>query len=112
MAIKGVEIGVEYRFAKTVGETDVTLFAGLTGDFSDTHINDQYMKERSNLGCRIAHRNRYVDWDRDTRERRCCQGSRQRGRPLPLARGRSGCEGARMGRAAERSLNQDVEDPS
>jgi acyl dehydratase len=50
-----VEIGQHYTFAKTVGETDVVLFAGITGDFSDTHINDQYMKERSNLGGRIAH---------------------------------------------------------
>jgi 3-hydroxybutyryl-CoA dehydratase len=50
-----VEVGQHYTFAKTVGETDVTLFAGITGDFSDTHINDQYMRERSNLGGRIAH---------------------------------------------------------
>ena len=50
-----VNVGDSYRFAKTVGEVDVTLFAGLTGDFSDTHINDQYMKEKSNLGARIAH---------------------------------------------------------
>ena len=55
MAIKGVEIGDEYRFAKTVGEVDVTLFAGLTGDFSDTHINEQYMQEKSAIGRRIAH---------------------------------------------------------
>jgi 3-hydroxybutyryl-CoA dehydratase len=50
-----VEVGQHYTFAKTVGETDVVLFAGITGDFSDTHINDQYMKERSNIGSRIAH---------------------------------------------------------
>ena len=50
-----VEAGQHYTFAKTVGETDVTLFAGITGDFSDTHVNDQYMKERTNLGGRIAH---------------------------------------------------------
>jgi acyl dehydratase len=31
------------------------MFAGITGDFSETHVNDQYMKERSNLGGRIAH---------------------------------------------------------
>ena len=31
------------------------MFAGITGDFSDTHVNDQYMKERTNLGGRIAH---------------------------------------------------------
>jgi acyl dehydratase len=50
-----VEVGQRYSFAKTVGETDVTLFAGITGDFSDTHINEQYMKEKSNIGRRIAH---------------------------------------------------------
>ena len=53
--LDSVNVGDTYRFAKTVGETDVVLFAGITGDFSDTHINDQYMKERSNLGGRIAH---------------------------------------------------------
>ena len=50
-----VKVGDAYKFSKTVGEFDVSMFAGLTGDFSDTHINDQYMKERSNLGGRIAH---------------------------------------------------------
>jgi 3-hydroxybutyryl-CoA dehydratase len=50
-----VEVGQHYVFAKTVGETDVVLFAGITGDFSDTHVNDQYMKEKSSLGRRIAH---------------------------------------------------------
>jgi acyl dehydratase len=53
--LDSVAVGQQYSFAKTVGETDVTLFAGLTGDFSDTHINHQYMRERSNLGGRIAH---------------------------------------------------------
>jgi 3-hydroxybutyryl-CoA dehydratase len=55
VAIKGVEIGQVFKFSKTVGETDVTLFAGLTGDFSDTHINEQYMQEKSSIGTRIAH---------------------------------------------------------
>ena len=50
-----VEIGQHYKFAKTVGETDVVLFAGITGDFSDTHINDQYVREKSNMSGRIAH---------------------------------------------------------
>jgi acyl dehydratase len=53
--LDSVEVGQQYKFAKTVGETDVVLFAGITGDFSDTHVNDQYMKTRSNLGGRIAH---------------------------------------------------------
>ncbi|WP_296185709.1 MaoC family dehydratase [Pseudomonas sp. UBA1879] len=55
MGITGVEIGQTFKFAKTVGEVDVTLFAGLTGDFSDTHINEQYMQETSSVGTRIAH---------------------------------------------------------
>lgn len=50
-----VEIGQVFKFAKTVGETDIVLFAGITGDFSDTHVNDQYMKEKSSIGKRIAH---------------------------------------------------------
>ena len=50
-----VEVGQTYTFAKTVGETDVVLFAGITGDFSANHINDQYMREKSTLGGRIAH---------------------------------------------------------
>lgn len=50
-----VEIGQVFKFAKTVGETDIVLFAGITGDFSDTHVNDQYMKEKSTIGKRIAH---------------------------------------------------------
>lgn len=50
-----VKIGETFKFSKTVGETDIVLFAGITGDFSDTHINDQYMKQKSNLGGRIAH---------------------------------------------------------
>ncbi|WP_265502659.1 MaoC family dehydratase [Paracoccus beibuensis] len=50
-----VKVGEVFTFAKTVGEVDVTLFAGLTGDFSDTHINEQYMREKSSLGSRIAH---------------------------------------------------------
>lgn len=50
-----VKVGEVFKFSKTVGEVDVTLFAGLTGDFSDTHINEQYMQEKSSLGARIAH---------------------------------------------------------
>jgi acyl dehydratase len=50
-----VEPGQKVTFSKTVGETDVSLFAGITGDFSETHVNDEYMRRRSNLGGRIAH---------------------------------------------------------
>ncbi len=49
-----VQIGDQATFSKTVGETDVYLFAGITGDFSGNHVNEEYMKQ-SAYGRRIAH---------------------------------------------------------
>ena len=48
------EIGDTVRFSKTVGETDVYMFAGITGDFSGNHVNEEFMK-KSKYGRRIAH---------------------------------------------------------
>ena len=47
-------VGSKARFSKTVGETDIYLFAGITGDFSVNHVNEQYMAG-SKYGRRIAH---------------------------------------------------------
>ncbi len=49
-----VKVGDSVSFAKTVGETDIYLFAGITGDFSVNHVNEQYMAQ-SKYGRRIAH---------------------------------------------------------
>ena len=49
-----VKVGDSVTFAKTVGETDIYLFAGITGDFSVNHVNEQYMAQ-SKFGTRIAH---------------------------------------------------------
>jgi 3-hydroxybutyryl-CoA dehydratase len=49
-----VSIGDSVTFAKTVGETDIYMFAGITGDFSVNHVNEQYMSQ-SKFGRRIAH---------------------------------------------------------
>jgi acyl dehydratase len=49
-----VKRGDSVTFAKTVGESDIYLFAGITGDFSVNHVNEQYMA-RSKYGRRIAH---------------------------------------------------------
>jgi acyl dehydratase len=49
-----VKVGDRSRFAKTVGETDVYLFAGITGDLSPNHVNKSYM-EKSSYGRRQAH---------------------------------------------------------
>ncbi len=49
-----VEVGHEVSFSKTVGETDVYMFAGITGDLSPNHVDAVYMA-RSSYGRRIAH---------------------------------------------------------
>ena len=49
-----VEVGSKTTFSKTISESDVYLFAGITGDFSPNHINRQYM-ERSSYGRLMAH---------------------------------------------------------
>ena len=49
-----VTVGETVSFSKTVGETDIYLFAGITGDFAGNHVNEEYMK-KSRFGKRIAH---------------------------------------------------------
>jgi 3-hydroxybutyryl-CoA dehydratase len=50
----GAKIGETVKFSKTIGESDVYLFAGITGDFSGNHVNEEYMRG-STFGHRIAH---------------------------------------------------------
>jgi 3-hydroxybutyryl-CoA dehydratase len=47
-------IGRSVTFSKTVGETDVYLFAGVSGDFSPNHVDEEYMRP-GRYGGRIAH---------------------------------------------------------
>ncbi len=49
-----VHIGEEAVFSKTVSESDVYLFAGLTGDLAPNHVNEEVMK-RSRWGRRMVH---------------------------------------------------------
>jgi 3-hydroxybutyryl-CoA dehydratase len=49
-----VAIGDHSTFSKTVGESDVYLFAGITGDFAPNHVNKAFM-EKSSYGRLIAH---------------------------------------------------------
>jgi 3-hydroxybutyryl-CoA dehydratase len=39
-----VMIGDTVSFSKTIAESDVYLFAGITGDFAPNHVNEQYMR--------------------------------------------------------------------
>jgi acyl dehydratase len=49
-----LEIGMSATFSKTVSETDVYLFAGISGDFNPVHVDEQYAKTTP-FGRRIAH---------------------------------------------------------
>ena len=49
-----VATGHTARFTKTVSESDVYMFAGITGDFSPNHVNKAYM-EQSSYGRLMAH---------------------------------------------------------
>ena len=48
------EIGERATFTKTITETDVYLFAGISGDFNPMHVNEEFAKTTP-FGTRIAH---------------------------------------------------------
>ncbi|MFQ5828488.1 MAG: MaoC family dehydratase [Candidatus Methylomirabilia bacterium] len=50
-ALDALTIGKTVTVRKTVGETDVYLFAGITGDFHPNHVDEEYMR-----GTKYAHR--------------------------------------------------------
>ncbi len=52
--IEELKIGQTSSFSKTITETDVYLFAGITGDFNPAHINAQYAAN-TQFKERIAH---------------------------------------------------------
>src|SRR2546430_7227365 len=47
-------IGKKVEVHKTVGETDIYLFAGITGDFARNHVDEEFMR-RTRYGGRVAH---------------------------------------------------------
>ncbi|MGI0130894.1 MAG: MaoC family dehydratase, partial [Thermoplasmata archaeon] len=49
-----VPVGLKTRVSKTVSESDVYLFAGITGDFDQNHVDEEFCKKAS-FGHRIAH---------------------------------------------------------
>ena len=52
--IEELKIGQTSSFTKTITETDVYLFAGITGDFNPAHVNAQYAAN-TRFKERIAH---------------------------------------------------------
>jgi 3-hydroxybutyryl-CoA dehydratase len=47
-------LGTKTTFSKTVSESDVYQFAGITGDFAPNHVNEKFMRG-TQYGRRIAH---------------------------------------------------------
>ena len=54
MADFPIEPGQRASFSKTVSESDVYQFAGITGDFAPNHVNQAYM-EKTRYGKLMAH---------------------------------------------------------
>jgi acyl dehydratase len=49
------EIGAEFESpARTVTETDIVMFAGISGDYNPLHMNEEHCKQTA-FGSRIAH---------------------------------------------------------
>ena len=54
ITIGEMKIGDSASFTKTVTETDIYLYAGISGDFNPAHVN-QTEAEKGMFGKRIAH---------------------------------------------------------
>ena len=53
-SINQLYVGKTGRISKTITESDVYTFAGVTGDFNPLHVNAEYAKT-TRFGERIAH---------------------------------------------------------
>lgn len=53
-SIDQLKVGDTASFAKTVSESDIYLYAGITGDFNPAHVNETYAKGTF-FKTRIAH---------------------------------------------------------
>jgi 3-hydroxybutyryl-CoA dehydratase len=54
LSINQISVGQSASFSKTITETDIYMFAGITGDFNPAHVNEVYAASSMFKG-RIAH---------------------------------------------------------
>jgi 3-hydroxybutyryl-CoA dehydratase len=52
--LEELRVGDRAEFSKTISETDVYLYAGVTGDLNPAHINEEYAK-KTFFKTRIVH---------------------------------------------------------
>ncbi len=84
-----VKIGDEVQFSKTVGETDIYLFAGITGDLSPNHVNEEFMKGTF-YGTRIAHGALLIGFMSTTSTMMIEKSDRSHGNEAPVSLGYDG----------------------
>jgi 3-hydroxybutyryl-CoA dehydratase len=53
-SISELAVGESAEFAKTISESDVYLFAGITGDLNPVHVDEEFAKTTP-FGARVAH---------------------------------------------------------
>ncbi|MGJ9383125.1 MaoC family dehydratase [Salipaludibacillus sp. CF4.18] len=51
---KEINVGDKDTFSKTITETEIIMYAGLTGDFNPIHMDAEYSK-KGRFGERVAH---------------------------------------------------------
>ena len=49
-----IKVGDSDSISKTISESDIYLYAGITGDFNPVHVNEEFGRN-SMFGSRIAH---------------------------------------------------------
>ena len=54
LTMEQLDVGDAAQFTKTVTETDVALFAAISGDFNPVHVDAEFAKT-SLFGARVAH---------------------------------------------------------
>jgi 3-hydroxybutyryl-CoA dehydratase len=52
--IEELQVGEKAEFTKTISESDVYLYAGVTGDLNPAHVNEEYAK-KTFFKTRIVH---------------------------------------------------------
>lgn len=55
MAKLPLKVGDNCSYTRTISESDVYLFGGVTGDMSPMHFNQTFCEEKSAYGTRVAH---------------------------------------------------------
>ena len=85
MADFPVAVGDCFAFSKTVSESDVYLFAGITGDLSPNHIDEEAMRQTA-YGGRIAHGALLVGY-MSACSTKACEASRKNAVETPVSLG-------------------------